>query len=161
MTVKLTEELERAAEVCPLLAGLGREHLAKLLEIGEHRAFNQDEVIFGEGGKSEYFFLITSGTVALEVVAGAKRILVQTLGPGDAMGWSALTEKARTHFQARPLSRVRAIGFSHTKLATAFEDDRDLGYQMMKRLLESATECLDHTRMQVADMYRNPGAAPR
>jgi CRP-like cAMP-binding protein len=159
--MKRAEELERAAEAYPLLAGLAPEHLANLLEIAEERHFDKDEIIFREGTKSEYLFLITSGTVGLEIAAGGKRILVQTLGSGDAMGWSALAEQAKTHFQARPLSRVRAIAFNCARLAIAFQGDPNLGYEIMKRLLELATERLDHTRMQAIDMYRNPGAAYR
>ncbi|MGA8593303.1 MAG: cyclic nucleotide-binding domain-containing protein [Bryobacteraceae bacterium] len=154
------EELERAAEAYPLLANLPPEHLGKLFEAAEHREFEQDQIIFGEGAKSEYLFLIASGRIALEFTA-AQRIVVQTLGPGDAMGWSALTKTARTHFQARTLSVVRAIAFDGAKLSVAFEYDHSLGYEMMKRLLAMVTERLDHTRMQVIDMYGKPGGAHR
>ena len=160
MSVDRIEELERAAEVYPLLTGLSAEHLRKLLEIAEQREFPENEILFGEGAKSEYLYLIASGRIALEFAA-AHRIVVQTLGPGDAMGWSALTRTAKTHFQARTLSRVRAIVFDGTKLSIAFEYDHSLGYEMMKRLLALVTDRLDHTRMQVIDMYGKAGTAQR
>jgi CRP/FNR family transcriptional regulator, cyclic AMP receptor protein len=147
------EAFERAAETYPFLADLSPEQLSKLLANAEERSFEQGEIIFGEGAKSEWLFLISSGKIALEVVAAAQKIVVQTLGPGDAMGWSALTDSATTHFQARALSRVQTIAFEGAKLFITFEYDNALGYQMMKRLLALVTERLDHSRMQLIDMY--------
>lgn len=156
------KELERAAEAYPLLADLAPEHLSKLLAIAEGRSFQQGEIIFGEGARSERLFLIASGKIALEVVGGGQRIVVQTLGPGDAMGWSALTKTATTHFQARALSHVQTIAFDEAKLSVAFKHDNALGYEMMKRLLALVTERLDHSRMQLIDMYgkKSGGAHP-
>lgn len=161
MRVSRIAELKPEAEASALLIDLQPKHLEKLLEIAEEWRFGQDDIMFGEGAKSERLFLIMSGRVALEIVAVGRGIVVQTLGAGDAMGWSALTETARTHFQARALSPVQAIAFDGAKLSVSLEYDHDLGYEMMKRLLAMVTERLDHTRMQVIDMYGKPGGAHR
>ena len=158
MRVNRIQELHRAKEAYPLLAELPLEHLPKLLELAEERDFEQGEIMLIEGDKSECLFLITSGSVALETVAGGRTILIQTLSAGDAMGWSALTKTARTHFQARALSGVQTIAFEGYKLSAAFDYDHSLGYEMTKRLLAMVTERLDHTRMQIVDMYRQSGA---
>lgn len=159
MRLNTIEELEHASQDYPLLAGLKPEYLMKLFEIAEERSFGANEVIFGEGAQSTYLFLIASGEIALEIFTAGKRIVVQTLGAGDAMGWSALTEAAKTHFQARALSPVRAIAFDGDQLFIAFEYDNSLGYEMMKRLLQLVTERLDYTRMQLIDMYGNGATA--
>jgi CRP-like cAMP-binding protein len=156
-----TEQAERAANAYPFLANLELEHRKKLWAIAEERDFRRDEIIFREGAKSEYFFLIGSGSIALEIVGAGRGIVIQTLGPGDAMGWSALTETAKTHFQARALSDVQAVAFDRAKLSVTFEYDHSLGYEMMKKLLALVTERLDHTRMQILDMYGKQGAVRR
>lgn len=153
MRVNQIEELGRAAERYPLLADLPREHLPKLLEIAEEPWFEENEIIFPEGVKSERLFLIASGRIALENMVGGQKIVIQTLGAGDTMGWSALTETATTHFQARALTRVQTIAFDGAALSLAFKENHTLGYEMMKRLLALVTERLDHTRMQLVDMY--------
>jgi CRP/FNR family transcriptional regulator, cyclic AMP receptor protein len=89
----------------------------------------------------------------LEVVSSGKRIIVQTLGRGEAMGWSALTGTAKTHFQARALSHTQTIAFDGIKLSVLFEYDKSLGYEIIKRLLALVTERLDHSRMQLIDIY--------
>jgi CRP/FNR family transcriptional regulator, cyclic AMP receptor protein len=152
MKVNRIEELERA-EAYPLLAGLPPQYLQTLLATAEERSFEPREVIFDENARSEFLFLITSGEIALEILAGGQRITVQTLAAGDAMGWSALTGAAKTHFQARALSPVQTIAFDGAKLSVAFEYDNGLGYEMMKRLFRLVIERLDHTRMQIVDLY--------
>ncbi len=161
MRMSRIAELKPEAEASALLVNLPPKHLEKLLEIAEEWRFGQDDIMFPEGARSERLFLIMSGRVALEIVAAGRGIVVQTLGPGEAMAWSALTEIARTHFQARALSPVRAIAFDGAMLSVAFEQDHSLGYEMMKRLLVMVTERLDHTRMQVIDMYGKPGKVQR
>jgi CRP-like cAMP-binding protein len=86
-------------------------------------------------------------------MAGGQRIVIQTLGAGDTMGWSALTETTTTHFQARALTRVQTIAFDGVALRVAFKENHNLGFEIMKRLLALVTERLDHTRMQLIDMY--------
>jgi CRP-like cAMP-binding protein len=153
MRVDRIEELARTAEKYPLLADLPPEHLPKLLEIAEERWFMENELIFPEDVNSERLFLIAQGRIALENRVDGQTIVIQTLGAGDTMGWSALTETATTHFQARALTRVQTIAFNGAALSLAFKEDHDLGYEMMKRLLALVTERLDHTRMQLIDMY--------
>lgn len=153
MRVNTIEELERASQAYPLLVDLKPEFLMKLFEIAEERSFETNEIIFGEGAQSKFLFLIATGQIALEISSAGKNIVVQTLGAGDAMGWSAITELAKTHFQARALNPVRAIAFDGARLVIAFEYDHDLGYEMMKRLLKLLTGRLDSTRMQLIDMY--------
>ena len=153
------DELARTTQSYPLLADLPREHLRKLWEIAEERNYEQDQLIFPEGVKSEFLYLIASGNVALEILAGGQRIELQTLGPGDAMGWSALTANATTHFQARALSRVQSIAFDGAKLSAAFEYDHSLAYHMMKRLLAMMTDRLDRMRTRIIDIHQKASAA--
>jgi CRP-like cAMP-binding protein len=153
------DELARTTQSYPLLADLPREHLRKLWEIAEERNYEQDQLIFPEGVKSEFLYLIASGNVALEILAGDQRIELQMLGPGDAMGWSALTANATTHFQARAVSRVQSIAFDGAKLSAAFEYDHSLAYHMMKRLLAMMTDRLDRMRMRIIDIHQKASAA--
>lgn len=89
----------------------------------------------------------------------AAKSYCRRLARATPMGWSALTEMAMTHFQARALSRVQSIAFDGAKLAAAFEYDHELAYQMMKRLLALVTGRLERTRMQIVDVYGKLEAA--
>ena len=102
-----------------------------------------------------FLHLIVAGDVALEMMAGAQAIPVQTVHAGDAIGWSSLTPGNRTHFQARALSAVDTVAFPGDRLKAACERDPAMGYALMKQLLELVTERLDAARMQLVDIYGN------
>ena len=93
--------------------------------------------------------------MALEQVLGAQPIQVQTLRAGEAMGWSALTPGARTHFPGSRASRVCTVAFSGEQLREACEQDPAIGYALMKRLIEVVTERLDALRIKLAETARN------
>jgi len=152
----IPEEFIVVAQTYRVLSELDPQQLRKLLPIAQDRRYPGGEIIFRECDKSSFFHLIVSGEVALEETAGNKAVLVQTLHPGDAMGWSALTEDAQTHFQARALSPVSTVAFPGEKIRDACNRDPAMGYAFMKRLLDVVTERLDATRIQLAERNGSP-----
>jgi CRP/FNR family transcriptional regulator, cyclic AMP receptor protein len=146
----IPDELLKMSQTYRVLSELDPRQLRKLLPMAEEQRFTRGQVIFREGDKSSFFHLIVSGEVALEETAGPEPVLVQVLHPGEAMGWSALAADARTHFQARAVSPVTTIAFSSPRIREACDRDPEMGYALMKKLLDVVTERLDATRMQLA-----------
>jgi len=129
-----------------LLSELEPQYLRKLLPLTQDKDYAADEIIFQVGDNSLFLHLIVEGEVSLEDESGRH---VQTLRAGDAMGWSALTPAARTHFQARALTRVLTVAFPGDQLRAACKQDPGMGYELMVRLLEVATERLDFLRKKL------------
>jgi CRP/FNR family transcriptional regulator, cyclic AMP receptor protein len=138
-----------------LLSELDPQQLRKLIPLAQDKRFAAGQIIFHAGENSLFLHLIVSGDVALEELTGDRPVHVQTLHAGDAMGWSALMAAARTHFQARALSRVSTIAFPSDQIRAACDRDPAMGYQLMKRLMELVTERLDAVRMKLAG-YTKP-----
>lgn len=136
-----------------VLKDLDPRFLDKLAGLALEAYFPPDHILFREGDMTTTFYLVASGTIALEMVAGARTIRVQTIHEGDAMSWSALLDNNAKHFQARATSHVRALAFEGAKLREAFDQDPAFGYAMMKRLLATVTARLDATRVQLVEMY--------
>ena len=75
------------------------------------------------------------GIVSLEAEAADRRTLpIQTLGPGEDLGWSWLFPPYLMHFAARALEPTRVILFYGTRLRQQCEEDHDFGYEIMKRV---------------------------
>jgi CRP-like cAMP-binding protein len=144
------DEFTSMARTYQVLSELNPEQLRKLLPIAEDQQFEAGQIIFREGDKSSYLHLIVGGDVALEETAGGQAARVQTLHAGEAMGWSALTDAGRTHFQARCLTRVSTVAFPSEHIRKLCDRNPDVGYALMRQLLEMVTERLDATRMQLA-----------
>jgi len=86
------------------------QHLEILGDCAMATQFAEQQVIFCEGDLANRFYLMEKGKVALESrTADGKVVLVETIGPGDALGWSWLFPPYYWHFGARALDRTEAI----------------------------------------------------
>ena len=65
--------------------------------------FKKDQVIFHAGETANRFYLIETGKVVLESgehIDGAP-VIIDTIGPGDLLGWSWIFPPYIWHFTAR------------------------------------------------------------
>jgi CRP/FNR family transcriptional regulator, cyclic AMP receptor protein len=142
----IPDEFIEMSKAYRVLSDLEPAKLKTLLPLAHDTNFKTGDIIFREGDRSRNLHLIVSGEVALETAATQ----VQTLRPGEAMGWSALTPGSRTHFQARALTPVTTVAFPGDLLRAACDRDPQVGYALTSNLLELVTERLDAMRMQLA-----------
>ena len=68
----------------PLLSRLTDPQRESLFLLAEEVMFEPDEVVLPVGGRSEHFYLLTSGSVGVDAVTKYYKVRVQALGPGDA-----------------------------------------------------------------------------
>ncbi len=138
----------------PFLKGLSQQHLLAILaEYAMAADFKKDELIFREGDPANRFYLIRQGQVELETeIKDRGRMLIQTIGPGDVLGWSWLFEPYYWHFDARAVSPVKAIFFYGTPLRQRCEEDHHLGYELMKRVAEVVIKRLQGARKHLIEI---------
>ena len=142
----------------PFAIELEPSHITRLASMGKLARFGPDHVIFKEGELTDKFYLIVSGTVALEMLLPemnrARSVLrVQRLGPGDGLGWSAALVGRGKHFQARALDNVEALVFEGAEVLEACRQDASFGFAFMVRLLDVVSKRLQATRVQLVDMH--------
>ena len=131
------------------------EHLDVLCDCAMQTQFAKDQLIFREGDLANRFYLIEEGRVALESHGGSDHnVLIQTLRPGDALGWSWLFPPYYWHFDARTLAPTKAIFFYGTRLRAQCEEDHDFGYELLKRMAAVVIQRLQAAREQRADSFR-------
>jgi CRP-like cAMP-binding protein len=142
----------------PFFMGMIPGHLQQLAEAAIQLQFEEGENIFAEGSPANRFYLILKGKVVLEAeMADHNMLPVQTLGPGDDLGWSWLFPPYSMHFSARALEPTTAIFFYGTRLREQCEEDHELGYQLMKRIAEVATKCLHATQTRLMEYIDQHG----
>jgi CRP-like cAMP-binding protein len=82
---------------------------------------------------------------------------MQTLGPGEVLGWSWLYPPFSWLFTARTLTPVTAIFFYGSRLRERCEADHELGYELMKRTAETAVKRLQVTRERLLALEDDAG----
>ena len=155
------KSLFEGAREQPFLKGLSAEHVEKIMTMASEVQFTADEIIFREGAKSDFFYLLLSGKVALEIRTSGHILRVQTLGVGDELGWSSYLEEETRRFQARALVQVQALRFDGARLRKACKEDRELGYALEHRLLQVVSSRLNATLLQLSDIYTPPKSSQK
>ena len=141
-----------------LFADLSPNHLETVAGCGVTAHFDEGEYIFREGGAADTFYVLRSGSVALEThVPGRGPARLTTLHEEDVLGWSWLFSPYRWHLDARAVEPVRALAFDGACLRQKSTDDHELGYQLMRRFAEVIVSRLQATRFQLLDVYHHDG----
>jgi CRP-like cAMP-binding protein len=136
------------------LRGLDPEFLTRIGEGAHEETYETGSAIVQEGDVADEFYLIFSGKVALEVgLPDRPRTTIQTLGPGEVLGWSWILSPYRWRFDARALKPTRVLVLSAGRLRSALEERPADGYRFLMRLLPVIAERLENTRLQLLDLY--------
>lgn len=157
-----TEDLSATLRQHPFLADLSEHHMQILVGCAMNVKFADDHYLIREGEVADKFYLIRSGRVALEVDSSERgSFRIQTIGPGEVLGWSWLISPYRWHFSGVAVTEVRAIALDGKCLRTKCENDHDFGYEMLQRLAQVMERRLEATRLQLLDMYGSAAGAER
>jgi CRP-like cAMP-binding protein len=115
--------------------------------------FKEGEFVVLRGKPTTHFFLIRSGHAALEVDAGTKTIVIQTVSDGNVIGWSWVEPPYKWRYDVRVLEDISAIAFDAQCVRDKCEADPVFGYEMYKRFIRIVINRLMATRVQLTDMY--------
>lgn len=141
------------------LAALPPGHRDRLAALGHDVPIPAAARVFEEDGVADRFWIIRSGTVALDVhVPGRRAAVVETLGEGDLLGWSWLFEPYRWHLGAQARRTVTATEFDAVRVRHACEADPAFGLAVTHAVAAVIARRLKATRTRLLDLYGPPGA---
>ena len=148
------ETLERILSQHQFFKDLSGDYLTLVTGCASNVRFEQDQYVFHEGEEANQFYLIREGRVALQLFSPERgHITIETLSEGDILGWSWLIPPYNWHFDAKALDLTRAIALDGKCLRGKCENDRNLGYELLKRFSLILEQRLESTRLQLLDLY--------
>ncbi len=152
----MTEQATRAALAShTFLRGLNETQVAVLAACTKSVTAPAGELLGREGEPANAFYLLQTGRVAIEIhTPNRGQIRIQTVGPGEPVGWSWLVPPHRWQFDARAVDSVTALALDAGSLRDKCEQDHELGYQLLKRLVAVVSSRLAATRLQLLDIYK-------
>lgn len=138
----------------PFLRGLNHTQVTLLADCALTSHFKAGEVIFREGDLADRFLLIAKGKVVLESGAAyGEPVIIETIGPGDLLGWSWMMPPYRWHFTARAVEPTEAIYFAGAILHEYCERDHSLGFELHKRMSEVMMKRLQAARKKMLSIH--------
>jgi CRP/FNR family cyclic AMP-dependent transcriptional regulator len=138
----------------PFLKDLDPNLLGPIAGCASNVSYEAGEIIYREEDNADQFLIILHGMVAVEIfVPGRGPLTIQTLGPGDVLGWSWLFPPYKRQFDARAVEPTGGVALDGRSLREMAEQDHDLGYELIKRFSRVAVERLQATSRQLLDIY--------
>ena len=154
------EELIKVLQTIPWYQELDPKHFDKLVGISSLIEVEPKQELFREGDPEDYLYVVIQGRIAIEMMVPSRgRMRIYTAEPMDVVGWSSVTPIVRRRTAGAqavlPSCLIRQEAATLRKLC---EEDHDLGYIVMRRMANVVASRLLTTRLQLLDMFANPGA---
>jgi CRP-like cAMP-binding protein len=148
------QTLDELIAAAPIFAGLEPAQLTLIAGCARNQHVEAGTLLLREGEPADRFYLIRRGTVVLEVHDPRRGgIPIETLRPGDVVGWSWLFAPYRWQLDGRVAEASSLIAFDGACLRGKCETDHELGYQLMSRFAGNLVARLQATRLQILDVY--------
>jgi CRP/FNR family transcriptional regulator, cyclic AMP receptor protein len=113
--------------------------------------------LFEDGGHADRFWLIRSGSVALDVhVPGHGWVIIELLGLGQVVGWSWLFPPYEWAFGAVTLQPTEVFQFDGRAVRERCDADPALGYELTRRFLAVLANRLQASRRRLIDQCARP-----
>jgi CRP-like cAMP-binding protein len=132
--------------------GLTGEQVDALAALASEVSFEAEELILTDSQHSRLFYLITSGSVSVQLRTSAYVVCVQALGPGEVFGWSALLPTHNTLFQVRAREATTALCLEGGALKTLFDGDPVLRAEVLERALQVVARRVRAVELRFAEM---------
>jgi CRP/FNR family transcriptional regulator, cyclic AMP receptor protein len=132
--------------------GLTGQQLESLAAHAAEVDFEENEIILVEGEHSSFFYLLVSGSVAIDLRTSRYSVCVEALGPGQVFGWSSLLDHQDTLFQVRAREHSSALRIDGATMQRLCREDPLLGTEILRRTLQVVAGRVKATEQRFAEM---------
>ena len=129
-----------------LFAGLGRDHLKRVADIGQEEKTKTGKKVFSEGDPGDKFYIVLDGAVRISrVVPGMGEEALAVLRPGAYFGEMSLIDSSTRSATAFAHESLKCFVISRTDLEDLLFVDRDLAYELLWNFVRTLSSRLRAT----------------
>lgn len=142
-----------------IAAALPAEYRARLMELAREVNFAEGTRLFREGGHADRFWIVRSGSVALDArVPGRRPAVIENLGTGDLVGCSWMFKPYVWRLNAEAATPVRAYEFEAARVRMLMDADPGFGSALGHWVAQVLAHRLQATRVRLLDLYAPYGS---
>lgn len=120
--------------------------MAALRPLARHERYPPETHLLREGEDADRFYIIRDGVVTISSLEDLDASPIQTLGVGEAIGWSWLAAPFVWAFDAITRTDTTVLAFDAVQLRKLCDEHPEWGYIFMKRLVYVFALRLKHMR---------------
>ncbi|MEW2582932.1 Crp/Fnr family transcriptional regulator [Streptomyces virginiae] len=140
-------------------AALPADCRSRLMELAREVNLDEGTRLFREGGRADRFWVVRSGSVALDVhVPGRRAAVIENLGSGELVGCSWLFKPYTWRLGAEATTPVRAYEFDAARVRMLMDADPDFGSALGHWVGQVLAHRLQAARVRLLDLYAPYGS---
>ena len=124
-----------------LFRGMNTEFVKNLYDTGVKESFEEGKMLFLEGDKAQYFFILLKGRIKL-AVGEIRQLVYMVERPGEAFGWSSLVGRELYSATAKCMASTKLLKFERNEFRKVLEKDPSNGLELFRRLAGALGERL-------------------
>ncbi|MFE2103554.1 MULTISPECIES: cyclic nucleotide-binding domain-containing protein [unclassified Streptomyces] len=145
--------------VTTMSAALPAEHRVQLMQLAREASFAAGTRLFEEGRHADRFWIVRTGTVALDLrVPGRRPAVIESLGHGELVGWSWHFPPHLWQLGGEALTPVRAWEFDAGAVLEKCAADPEFGRAIAVWVGLVVTQRLHAARVRLLDLYAPYGS---
>ncbi len=130
--------------------GLSTEYQMRLFSAGVIKAYEPGDRLFFEGQSSKEIYLLADGQVSLEnSIPGQEPVGLQTVGPGELLGWSPVLGLGVMTATARAITLCHVLALNADRILAMADEDPKFVLEFMRRVAITLARRLNATRLQL------------
>lgn len=142
-----------------MTTALAPAHREQLMGFAREVSYDAGARLFEEGRRADRFWVVRTGTVALDLhVPGRRPAVIETLGQGALVGWSWHYPPHVWHLGAEATSPVRAWEFDAEPVLALCAADAGFGRAVAVWVGQVVAERLHASRIRLLDLYAPYGS---
>ncbi|MFD0981347.1 cyclic nucleotide-binding domain-containing protein [Tropicimonas aquimaris] len=127
---------------------------ARLATWAREERYPAGTTIFNEEDPADTVFLLLEGDVAVQnALPGGPPVIIETLHPGDMLGWAWLVPPFRRMSDAIAQTDVRAVGLDAAGVRALCNAHPEMGYRLFQNWLPHLVQRFRSQRLQILDVY--------
>jgi CRP-like cAMP-binding protein len=135
----------------PHFSGLEEDALGQIASISDKKEFDAGEELFTEGDRASHFCLLRAGQVNIVYRLGdGQTVVADTLGSGEAFGWSAFVEPHRLTASCVANTGGEYIRIEGESLRRMCDEHPTWGYRIARELCKLLRDRLSALRVRIA-----------
>ncbi|MFD8722996.1 Crp/Fnr family transcriptional regulator [Streptomyces sp. NPDC059629] len=147
------------ASATTMTAALESVHRERLMRLAREVSFAAGTRLFEEGRHADRFWVVRTGTVALDLhVPGRRPAVIETLGQGELVGWSWHFPPYLWQLGAEATSPVRAWEFDAGAVLEMCAEDAGFGRAIAVWVGRVTAQRLHASRVRLLDLYAPYGS---
>jgi CRP-like cAMP-binding protein len=128
-----------------VLKDIPERDLERIAEVAQLQIYSADSILFRQNEELKYFYMVLSGQISLSIdVVSDVSIILGTVRPGYSCGISAFIPGSRSSSTAMCDESCELICLSAARMSELFEQDWDLAYHFMYRMVRIFKSVMDH-----------------